>query len=192
MARGARTNKSVERQNYQRRTSQSQRTYRDSYPAEKKQTKKPKKRGMKKKKLPKVKYVYSDIPGTKISVSIYFNIALIFLCALATSISFANVSLQRNYNQRLTSQLRTMERATEELGLQVLETRNLEEIEHLARTRLGMSEPSPHQIVYIIVDTSPTIIDSYVEYLEDSLHEESLGERIVYIFGNIVEFLLGR
>lgn len=190
----ARTNRDSERQSYQRRTSQGQKVKRNTTrPTEKTQSKKPRKRGLQKKKPPKVKYVYADIPGTKISASIYFNIALIFCCALAASISIANVSLQRNYNQNLTTQLRSMERETEELGLQVLEARNLEEIEHLARTRLGMSEPNPHQIIYINVDLSPDIVDENpLEDLEDELSEESLTQRIADTFNNMIEFLLRR
>ena len=195
MARGARKNRSLERHNnypkrsYQGQSAQAQATF----PAEKKTTtkSKPRKRGAQKQ---KVRYVYSDLPGVRVSMSIYVNIALIFLCALATLISFANVSLQRNYNQNLSAQLRYMEAVTTDLGMQVLEARNLEEIEQLARTRLGMSEPNPHQIIYINVDMQSAIYDtSYVvEHLVESFGvEESWIERVSNILISVKEFLLG-
>lgn len=195
MARGLRKNRSLERHNDSRSSYQDRKAYDyATSPVQKSKTSKPKTRGIKKKKQ-KIKYVYSDVPGVKVSISIYLTIVLIFLCALATSISFANVSLQRNYNQHLFSQLREMERLTVDLGMQVLEARNLEEIEYLARTRLQMSEPNPHQIIHISVDMQSAVYDtSYVvEHLAEQLNaEQPLLERVIYILINMKNFLLGR
>jgi len=60
--------------------------------------------------------------------------------------------------------------------------RAIKQQEHLAYTRLGMSESNPYQLAYINVDISPTTQDSYIEGSEDLLSEKSLVEKIVYIF----------
>lgn len=140
--------------------------------------KKTKKKGKKKKKA-KVKYVYSDTPGFKIPLSIYTTIAIIFVCALAVAMSFANVSLQRSTNQALAAQLRKEENVTSDLSIEISETRNLDEIAELARTRLDMSERNPFQTIYIEVPEQAYDITSIIE---PTVEEEPLSEKIMNVF----------
>lgn len=113
-----------------------------------------------KNKKPQIIYVHSDMLAKKPSLSFYLSVILIFICAISTSVSIANVSLQRTYNQTLGEQLRRMENTTSNLTIEVSGARNLDEIKFLALTRLGMAPPEPHQIIYINVPSK----SSYDEY----------------------------
>lgn len=165
-------NNGYKNNSYQAHTSYNYRTF----SLDEEQLKKTKKKGKKKNKnKAKIKYVYSDIPGFKIPLSLYTTVIVIFLCALVVSMSFANVSLQRRTNQQLANQLRQMENETNGLSIEISETRNLEEIAHLARTRLDMSEPNPFQTIYIEL---PEQAHDNTLILEPTVVEESLGEKI--------------
>jgi len=145
----------------------------NSFPIEDSYAYKPK-QSPKKKKL-QVRYVYSDLLAKKPTMSFYITIILLFICATAISMSVANVSLQRRHNQFLGAQLREMENVTNNLAIQVSEARNLEEIKTLAETRLGMSPPEPHQIIYINVPSESSYNTNY--FFEPTNVEEAFSIR---------------
>lgn len=123
-------------------------------------------------------------------MEIYISIFFIFVLGLGMAAANANVTLQRSTNTALLAQLRDLEVQNTQIEADIVETRNLEEVEHIARTRLGMSQPLPHQIVQ--VDIMPEAEQMAVDLTAPPVYEKTLAERTSEFFSNIVEFFADR
>lgn len=178
---------------------QNQMTYRNSYtnynPTTEAKTaakdyyrKQPKaaKRAVKKRK--KTVFVMSG-QAKNLGFSIYFMILLAFLLLLGVVIAGANVTLQRNYNTQLANQLRHIEIQNNQLRNQINQARNLEDIEYIARTRLGMSEPSAHQVQAVTLIPAVYVEAVFTDYLDYNYDNTS---SISDFFRSIINFFTER
>lgn len=81
-----------------------------------------------------------------LSFSIYFMVIIGFLLLLAVTVAGSNVTIQRRYNTQFVNDLRNIEIQNNQLQNQIDQARNTEKIMYIARNRLNMSEPLPHQV----------------------------------------------
>ena len=108
-------------------------------------------------------------PSLLIGVAIVLIAAGAFLSILVNS--FAVV--QGLENNQLRSELQTMQMRTSELTTLAATSVDMEEVERIARTRLGMGEPQLHQIRHIYVPWQnyiPSLPGLY--YLSESIETE--------------------
>ena len=120
----------------------------EAYPLEEKPVRKPK----------KVKYrgtrtVTEDATDKSVRPSPLILVAMAFIaaCAFLSILVNSHVTLQSAENNRMRSELQTMQMRTSELNTLIATGVDMEEVERIARTRLGMGEPQIHQIRHIYV-----------------------------------------
>jgi len=89
----------------------------------------------------------SSRPSVLIGVVMVFIAAAAFLSILANSFA----AVQGIENNQLRSELQAMQMRTSELNTLAATSVDIEEVERIARTRLGMGEPQIHQIRHIYV-----------------------------------------
>ncbi|MDR2899868.1 MAG: hypothetical protein LBU94_06115 [Clostridiales bacterium] len=94
-------------------------------------------------------YVRINDKAAKPTIAVYGAIAIVFICAVISIVSASNVTTQRLNNSRRLEELKIMQSKTAEMTAEVSASMDLDEIERIARTKLEMSEPGLHQIVYI-------------------------------------------
>lgn len=114
------------------------------------------------------------IAARKIPAGFYLGVFIMFMAGLLILISSANVTLQRNANFALESELRSLQQYEAQLMIQLTHTRDLEIIEYLARTRLNMSESAAHQIMPI---TLPPPAEIVVDFTVMPVQELTWQER---------------
>lgn len=96
-----------------------------------------------------IKYIKSENPGAKVGIEVYAVMGVLFACAIVCILSVSNVKYQKINNSTLLSQLKDEQSRSADLAMEVSNTLDLEKIEEIARTKLNMSEPGAHQIMYI-------------------------------------------
>lgn len=109
------------------------------------------KRRIKKRKKQGPKYVRAENPGSRIGLAAYLIIGVIFACAFICVLAISNTNRQKLENNKRLTLLKEEQSNTANLTVEVSETMDLDKIEEIARTKLKMSEPQPHQIRYINV-----------------------------------------
>lgn len=122
----------------------------------------------------------------KIGAKIYLVIFLGFLLVMGMVVGNANVTLQRNTNVALMSVLREIELQNGHIYAEIIEARNLDEIEYIARHVLGMSEPLPHQIISIDVMAPRENIHDFTVMVP---YELTLVEEVSQWFEQMMDFL---
>lgn len=116
-------------------------------------------------------------------ITVYMSILIVFLMGLGLVVSGSNVTIQRNINARLSNDLRSLEMSNTQIFNQILQSRNIEEIEYLARNNLGMSEPMPHQVVMVpIIEERPLVQDFTKPYEYELTLSEQTTEFFRYMF----------
>ena len=141
-----------------------------------------------KRKPKQVTYVRGDSLGKKLPMAIYTTIMLLFVLGLLVTISFSNVTIQRNLNNRLAQELLAAENTNAQLLFQINNLRNLDDVDYIARTRLGMSDPMPYQITLIYVAHPVEIIYDYTIPIEIAL---TLTERMLDTVHRAIDFFSG-
>lgn len=125
----------------------------------------------------------------KLGVGIYAAITLVFLLGIGMTVAGSNVTLQRNINNQLLGTLRELEIQNSQISAEIVETRNLEEVEYIARTRLGMSTPLPHQIIQVEVMPERELV---VDFNEPVTYDRTVTEQVSDVFSRITHFFSGR
>ena len=97
------------------------------------------------------------------SAIMFIGVIIMTACLGMGVVSYSLVATQTSRNAKLRDELKVMKTRTAELSVEVTQSMDLVEIEHLARTRLEMSEPQLHQIVHISVPR-----ENYTVYLSDT------------------------
>ena len=97
------------------------------------------------------------------SAIMFIGVIIMAACLGMGVVSYSLVATQTSRNAKLRDELKVMKTRTAELSVEVTQSMDLVEIEHLARTRLEMSEPQLHQIVHISVPR-----ENYTVYLSDT------------------------
>ena len=150
-----------------------------------------KRRAIKPKPKAKVKTRTRIIRGLspkKIGMLTYLGIFMIFILGLGTAIAGANVTIQRNINVTLANTLRDIEHQNSQIYADILNARNLDDVEYIARNRLGMSEPLSHQIIPITLIPSREMVHDFTEPME---YELTFMEEVGGFFTRIVDFFIG-
>lgn len=98
---------------------------------------------------------------------LFLALAVVFVGAIVTTVSYAVVEEQKVVNQELLDELGTLQMANQALRAEVTEQMNLDFVEKEATQRLGMSEPQSYQLVYIDVPKESYTI-RYAEEVEES------------------------
>lgn len=144
-----------------------------------------KKKVSKKRKLKTV--MVRSAEAKNLSFSIYFMLVIGFLSLLAVVVAGANVTLQRNKNTQLANQLREIEAQNSRLQNQILQARNSDEIEYIARNRLGMSEPLPHQTITTYLIPAVEVVSVFTAPVDQQL---TRAEHFQYFFGSVRAFFM--
>jgi len=118
------------------------------------------------------KTITEDATDKSARPSLLIFVAMFFVAIGAVLSLLANsfVVVQSRENNSLRSELHTMQTRTGELNAQAAQSVDLEEVERIARARLGMSEPQIHQIRYINMPRQdftlhlPEISDEEISY----------------------------
>lgn len=104
---------------------------------------------LKAKKQSKYKLAEYENPGH--SFKVYFTIVSVFLFSMAIlSIYAYNTELKININQ-LTSELKEVQENNNYLQAELSKNIDLDKVQKIATTKLGMQKPGTHQIIYINV-----------------------------------------
>ncbi|MCL1935442.1 MAG: cell division protein FtsL [Defluviitaleaceae bacterium] len=110
----------------------------------------PKRKNVKKRVVKKREVVFVKSSKIKnLNFSLYIFLCITFLFIFFVVLTFANLTLQRTENNSLLNTLIQIENENERLERYIFNSRNLEEIEYLAKTRLNMSRPNQSQIIFI-------------------------------------------
>lgn len=96
-------------------------------------------------------YVRCKDQKQKTSISAIITVLLIFAGCLSIALSYAMTSSIRSNIIKLQNELKEKQEHNSSLRAEVAESYNLNEIEKIATTRLGMSKAKPYQIVNINV-----------------------------------------
>jgi len=115
-------------------------------------------------------------------------VMVLFVCVMAVSVSFANVTTQRSQNQALHAELIRLENINSSLELQISDARNLDEVEYIARTRLNMSEPVPGQITVVNLIPKEQIVHDFTVMPE---YELAFNEQVSRFFERLRVFFVG-
>ena len=117
------------------------------------------------------------------SVAVYTAIVVTFFVSLGYIVAGANVTIQRNTNNQLRNQLRSIEIHNGQIANQIAQARNIEEVEYIARNSLNMSEPMPHQIVAVnIIESRELVVDFTQPHEYEPTFSESAVEFLQRMF----------
>ena len=97
------------------------------------------------------------------SVILFAGIMIMAASIGLSVVLYSMVATQTSGNNKLRAELKSMQSRTAELSVELTQSMDLVEIEHLARTRLEMSEPQLHQIVHVNVPR-----ENYTVYLSET------------------------
>ena len=97
----------------------------------------------------KIKYVRANVSSKKLSTFVIVSIFLLFAMSLLLTIAFSNVSVQRTQNARLSNELMMIETVNNNLYIQIVDARQIEDVDTIAREQLGMGEPRPYQVHFV-------------------------------------------
>jgi len=115
-------------------------------------------------------------------LSTFLTMGIVFACGfLCIAALSSNNYLQRTNNAR-TRELAALNARTQELIVEVSSSMDMELIETIARTRLGMSEPQAHQIVEISV---PRQNYTVFNQIDESLTQSSTGAGRRFSFSSL-------
>ena len=117
----------------------------------------------------------------------YIAVGVAALCFLGILVAGANVTLQRNANAQVLDQIRRMEIQNNRLQNQITQARNLDEIEQIARERLGMAEPLPHQVHAVTLIPEVEIIPVFSQGID---HTHPSDNNWSAVLTNLRHFLL--
>ncbi len=115
----------------------------------------------------------SFVHRAKFTIAIFF----VFAGCIVTMASNAAVDRQRVVNNDLKDQLAQLKNENINLQSKINDNTDLAYIEQAAKTRLGMSEPQPYQIIYIDVPKQ-----SYTVQYEAETEQEKEGFGISKFF----------
>lgn len=138
-------------------------------------------------KRPKIKYV-KDVKIRKIPFIVYLLAFFGFLLGIVTLIAGANVTLQRVLNSSLEADLISIVNLNNNLTIQLSGDHDIGYIEYLARTRLNMIDPAPHQIRHIEVKAPITPI---VDLTRQPLYDEGIIYEVTGFLNRFWNFITG-
>ncbi len=108
------------------------------------------------------------------AIGIFFSFVIVFICLFAV-----NTKKESEINGHL-EELKKLEESNYMLKTEAAKNINLEEIEKIAKTRLNMQKPAPHQIVYINIPKQ-----SYTIQYENSVDKKDDDFSLKNIFNNL-------
>ena len=132
------------------------------------------------KKIIKTEYM---ILNNKSGIKIYYVImtfGVIFLMLIALIGIFASNNKMRTNVNIMTQKLKQLEENNDYLEAELAKNIDLEKVEKIATTKLGMQKPSNHQIIYINIPKQ-----SYTVKYESKTSEEDNGS---FKFEDILNF----
>ncbi len=97
----------------------------------------------------KQKTHYEFVKVKTANFKVYFSIGTLFVFFLIFVCMFAVNNKKENEITSNIAELKRLEESNSVLQTEVNKNINLEEIEKIAKTKLNMQKPAPHQIVYI-------------------------------------------
>jgi len=92
---------------------------------------------------------YEFVKEKTTNFKVYFSIGTLFVFFLVFVCMFAVNNKKENEINSNIAELKKLEQSNSVLQTEVNKNVNLEEIEKIAKTKLNMQKPAPHQIVYI-------------------------------------------
>ena len=108
-------------------------------------------------------FITNTDKSSRPSVLVFIAITMMAVCFGLGVVSYSMVTTQTARNNKLRTELKSMQSRTAELSIEVTQSMDLVEIERIARTRLEMSEPQLHQIVHVNVPR-----ENYTVYLTET------------------------
>jgi len=135
------------------------------------------------------KTITEDATDKSARPSLLVFIAMLIIVAGASLSVIANsyAVVQSRANNNLRNELQAMQTRTHELSAQAAQSVDLEEVERIARARLGMSEPQIHQIRFISLPAGelstllPEISEPSLNYTDSFIESPRLLD-IISIF----------
>ena len=118
-------------------------------------------------------YIRVKSTRKKLSFTTYLMVGVFFACAFFAISAISKNTYQKGRNIELTSELRVLNARTNEIRLEVANSMDLALIENIARTRLMMREPAPHQIVEISVPRQNYTVFNQLDEFDIEISAES-------------------
>ncbi len=131
-------------------------------------------------------YIYADNRQHKLSFMQVMTVVIIFIGLICVTFTHVLAKDGSRYVASLNEQLKARQALVSELEEEITLTINLDEIEQIAKTDLGMSKPKPYQVKHISVDKG-----SYVVSQRDAIEEAPEFRLSTEFFKDLIHRIIG-